>query len=604
MPPPALSNLVEKFILLTRIPSWPIASLLIGTVYYLLFAVLAYLDGLMQSLIIADRWWQTLLMPVTGTYLLLIQPLLRTQLTHTIDAYRKIVPFNDRLKRLETNAYTLNRRGEWVALAVGTLLGWFLLDSPLIEGYLSGRIYEIIGDVFVFGLIGWHIYAALTRTRLLSVIHDQVQHLTIFRQSVSYRQTIIWSVLNAGVFIAGILASSVFLRPEDFFQRDTLIIYGTLIVSALLVFAFSRVPASILNQFRVFRAFFLFAMVAVIGTIGYNRLERWDADDALYATIITMTTIGYGDLSPVTPEGRIFTIFLSLFAIGIGGYAVTSLASFVIEGNFTRIFQGRRVDKKIVRMRDHYIVCGAGSLGRHLAIEFYKSRVPFVVIEQTRDTLEGLLHEVEIPYVQGDATQDESLRLAGVERAKGLVAALSDDKENVFITLSARALNPELRIISRLSVEKNRQKLLKAGANDVISPNAVSGRRMASEMLYSEVVTLLDEMLQAEQQTGQTLRLEEVYVNQIKIPALVERLNRGDLHINDIGQRTELMVVAIKRARSERDQDPYIYTPRGTTRLERGDVLIVIGTPEQRIKLQHDVLSSNDMLSWLGSLRN
>jgi K+/H+ antiporter YhaU regulatory subunit KhtT len=111
-------------------------------------------------------------------------------------------------------------------------------------------------------------------------------------------------------------------------------------------------------------------------------------------------------------------------------------------------------------------------------------------------------------------------------------------------------------------------------------------------------------MLQAEQQTGQTLRLEEVHVNQIKIPALVERLDRGDLHINDVGQRTELMVVAIKRARSERDQDPYIYTPRGTTSLEHGDVLIVIGTPEQRIKLQHDVLSSNDMLAWLGSLRN
>jgi voltage-gated potassium channel len=185
-----------------------------------------------------------------------------------------------------------------------------------------------------------------------------------------------------------------------------------------------------------------------------------------------------------------------------------------------------------------------------------------------------------------------------------LVAALSDDKENVFITLSARALSPDLRIISRLTVEKNREKLIKAGANDVISPNAVSGRRMASEMLYSEVVTLLDEMLQAEQQTGQTLRLEEVHVNQIKIPALVERLNRGDLHINDIGQRTELMVVAIKRAESEQDQDPYIYTPRGTTPLQRGDVLIVIGTPEQRIKLQHDVLSKNDMLSWLDSLRN
>jgi voltage-gated potassium channel len=183
-----------------------------------------------------------------------------------------------------------------------------------------------------------------------------------------------------------------------------------------------------------------------------------------------------------------------------------------------------------------------------------------------------------------------------------LVATVSDDKDNVFIVLSARSLNPDLRIISRLSQEKNRKKLQKAGATVIISPDEVSGRRMVSEMFHSEVVTLLDEMLRAEEQTGQTLRLEEVHVNDIKVPALLERLETGELCISDIGQRTELTVVAIKHRQVLESEDPYIYTPRGRTKLQRGDILIVISTPEQRVKLQHDVLSQDIFSAWMSKL--
>ncbi|GAB4426515.1 MAG: hypothetical protein Kow0031_06330 [Anaerolineae bacterium] len=609
MPPPELSTLPETWIARTGIPSWPLATLTIGVAAYLAFVLVALADGTFALITEQKLWWSTLLLPAIGTYLVMIQPLLRTRLTKTLDAYRALAPFNDRLQRLEMETYTLRRRDEWLALILATLFGWFFMESFIQTGPLTGPVtpaplmFDILGDVLVFGFTGWHIYAALFRTRRLSVIHDHVQNLTMFRQSVPYRHIVLWSAVNAAVLFGGIVVSAIFLSPAEMYQPPALIVYGTLTVAAILIFAFSRVPASILNQFRVFRAFFLFVAVAVVGTIGYSHLEGWAWEDSLYATVITMTTIGYGDYSPVTMEGRRFTIFLSLFAIGIGGYAVTSLASFVIEGNFSRLL-GRRVDKKIVQMHGHHIVCGAGKIGRQLAIEFYRTRVPFVVIEQDSEVLENLLREVEIPYVHGDATQDESLRLAGVERASGLVAALSDDKDNVFITLSARALNPELRIVARLTVENNRKKLEKAGADQVISPNEASGRRMASEMLNSEAVTLLDEMLRAERQTGQTLRLEEVHVSQIKIPALVERLNRGELHITDIGMRTELMVVAVKRGQCGDGEDPYIYTPRGNTRLQRGDVLIVMGTPEQRIRLQHDVLSSNRLGSWLKSVRN
>jgi voltage-gated potassium channel len=560
------------------------------------------MDGTATKISEESAWWYTLLFPATTTYLLLIQPFLRRLLRQTVETFRSVVPFNDRFRRLEIDAYTLNRRGEWLAFGLSAAIGWVVLDPPWARPSYATMVYSFIGDGLVFGLSGWHIYNALTRTKRLAAMYDQVQTLNLFKQRAPFEPIARWSIGVAGCFIGGIVVSALFIPTDSLINSTTIIIYGALILSVILVFIFSRVPASLLTQFRVFRAFTLFVMVAIVGTIGFNQFEEWPIAEALYATIITMTTIGYGDFSPESPKGRLFTIFLSLIAIGIGGYAVTSIASFIIEGNFHRFIQGKKVDKKIDQMRDHYILCGAGRVGKQIAIEFYKSQKSFVVIEQSSTVLEELLREAEIPYVQGDATQDESLHLAGVERAKGLVAALSDDKDNVFIVLSARSLNPKLHIISRVTLNKNRKKLEKAGANIIISPNEASGRRMVSEMLHSEVVTLLDEMLQAEQQTGQTLRLEEVYVDEIKIPALVERLERGELRIIDIGQRTELMVVAIKRQQLQENGDSYIYTPKGNTRLQHGDVLIVIGTPEQRIELQYNVLSQTNFEVWLSKI--
>ncbi len=602
MPPAELSTLPEALIARLGISSWLVATFIISAGLYVLFLILAFFDGFIYQLNDPKNLWNSFTLPVLSAFLLLVQPLLRRLLMQTIDSYHDIIPFNNRLRRLELASYALKRRTEWLAVTIGICVGWFILKPPLDQNNLSVIIYDFVGDVLVFGLAGWHVFAALTRTKLLSAIHDQVQNLTVFKQSVAYAPIMRWSIANAAVIIAAIIISAVFIPARQLFTTTTMFVYGTLIFLSILIFVFGKVPTSALNQFRIFRALYMFLLVAIIGTIGFHNLEGWAVQDSLYATVITMTTIGYGDYSPVTREGQLFTIVLSLFAIGIGGYAVTTVASFVIDGQFHQFIKGRQVDKKIVRLRDHYILCGAGKLGRQLAIEFYKSQTPFVVIEVAPAVLEGLMREVEIPYVQGDATRDEVLWLAGIDRAKGLVTTLSNDKDNVFVTLTARSLNPRLHIISRLHAEKSRKKLEKAGADVIISPNAVSGQRMASEMLESEAVTLMDEMLRAEQQTGQTLRLEEVHVDEIKIPALVERLKQGRLQIADIGQRTELMVVAVKRGQvqAENGYDPYIYTPRGNTKLQSGDVLIVMGTPEQRIKLQQNVLSSaNFVTRWI-----
>lgn len=603
MPATDSPTLPERWLAQTRIRSWPLASLAAGVLFYLLFLAAAYVDGFaVVTFNHNGAWWNSLIPPAMLIYLLLIIPILRRSLGRAIGIFHGLIPFNDRFLRLEAAAYILNPRLEWIAVGLGTLAGWFLIRPLWDPTHVAALLYDLVGDVLIFGLIGWHIYAALARTKLLTKMHGYVQNLDLFQQATPSGPIIRWGLSVIACIIVGSMIMVWLVPRANLLTSTSIIILTGLGISAVLVLAFGKLPDSLRSQLRVFRALTLFVIVAGVGTIGFNQLEGWDLPESFYATVITMTTIGYGDYSPQSAEGRVFTIFLSLFAIGIGGYAVTSLASFVIEGKLHRFIQGKKVDKQIVQMKKHYILCGVGRMGKQIAVEFYKSKVPFVAIDRSFVEVEEFLREVNVPYLEGDATQDETLHLAGVERASGLVAALSDDKDNVFIVLSARSLNPNLRIISRMSLEKNRKKLEKAGADVVISPSAVSGRRMVAEMLHSEVVTLLDEMLRAEQQTGQTLRLEELRVDQIKVPALVDRLHQGKLTITDIGQRTELMVVAIKREQQLASGDPYIYTPRGNTKIQPGDVLLVIATPEQRLKLQHDVLTQNSFGLWLSNV--
>lgn len=602
MPPNDSPTLPEELMMRVGTLPWSVASLIVGVAFYMLFLIAAYVDGFAVAVLNnSDSWGFSVVPPIMLVYSLLSIPILHRLLTRAIGVFRSMVPRNDRFRRLEIEAYSLKRRREWVAVGVGTLVGWILLRPPWDLSHLSALVYKLIGDVLIFGLVGWHIYAALSRTKLLTKIHGQVQDLNIFKQPAPFTPIAQWTIGVMGILIGGIVIIVLLIPQENLFNQTSIIVASVLGVSAILVFVFSKAPTSLLGQLRVVRALVLFILVAIVGAIGFNQLEEWNFYEAFYVTVITMTTIGYGDLSPQSFFGRLFAIVLSLFAIGIGGYAITSVASFVIEGNLHRFIQGKKVDKQIVKMNNHYILCGTGQLGKQIAVEFYKTQVQFVVIERDPLVLEELLREIDIPYVQGDATQDEALHLAGIERAKGLVAALSDDKDNVFIVLSAHSLNPDLRIISRMNLEKNRNKLEKAGADTIISPNGVSGRRMVSEMLHSEVVTLLDEMLRAEQQTGQTLRLEELYVDEIKVPVLAERLNNGELSITDIGQRTDLMVVAVKREQPD-SGDPYIYTPKGNTKLQHGDVLIVIATPEQRVRLYNEVLSQSSFQMWLSNI--
>lgn len=318
---------------------------------------------------------------------------------------------------------------------------------------------------------------------------------------------------------------------------------------------------------RLLTPFALIMLIVIGGTVGYHLIEGWPLLDALYMAMITLSTVGYGEPYPLSYAGRVFTIGLIITTLGVAGYALSRLAVFIFEGELNRIVRNTRMERQISDLKDHIIVCGVGRTGTRIVEEFVRTETPFVVIEHDPEQIEHILTLGDVLYVEQDATEDGALREAGIDRAQGLIAALGEDKDNVFIVLSARSLNPDLHIIARVSESENEDKLRRAGADDVISPNAIGGLRMASTMLRPTVVAFLDEMLRV---PGQSLRLSEVHVGEAS--SLVGKT----LAEANIARESGLLVVAIRS-----DADGYRFNPGADTMLHEGDTLIVMGTPEQ-----------------------
>ncbi|MDH3676074.1 MAG: potassium channel family protein, partial [Anaerolineae bacterium] len=299
--------------------SWLLGSLIVTGAFYALFLLVAYLDGFAEiSLRTLANWRISLIPPAILLYALLVIPILRQQLVRSIEVFSAMVPPNDRFQRLEEEAYSLKRRREWLVVGLGTLVGWLFLRPPWDISHYSALAYEIVGDLLIFGLAGWHIYAALSRTKLLAKMHGQAQRLNLFQQPAPFRPIAEWTLTLTGLLVGAVLLIAVLIPKEELLNPTSLIVASGLALATVLIFVFSRMPASLLSQLRVLRALVLFAAVAAVGTIGYSQLEDWTVAEALYATVVTMTTIGYGDFVPTSDSARIFTVLLSLFAIGIG----------------------------------------------------------------------------------------------------------------------------------------------------------------------------------------------------------------------------------------------------------------------------------------------
>jgi voltage-gated potassium channel len=229
------------------------------------------------------------------------------------------------------------------------------------------------------------------------------------------------------------------------------------------------------------RALFVLVVIFALGTIGLMYAEGWSLDKTLYMIVITVTTVGYGDVIPVTQLGRIITMGLTLFGIGTITYMITHTAELLVGDSLIISLRRRSMDKTIDKLRDHIIVCGLGRVGEQVAHQLAENKIPFVVIEQDRKRVE-MCNTNNWLYITGDATLDDQLVKAGIERARGLISAVRNDTDNVFITLTARALNEKLRIVARMEHPYTEDKLRRAGANEVISPHAVGGREMVNAL--------------------------------------------------------------------------------------------------------------------------
>jgi voltage-gated potassium channel len=320
----------------------------------------------------------------------------------------------------------------------------------------------------------------------------------------------------------------------------------------------------------------LLVLVAVIfsGIAGYMLIEKWTFIDAIYMTIITLTSVGFGEVRPLSTGGRIFTIFLILGGVGALFYGISVVTEFIIEGGLQNLLRRRNMDKLISGLDNHYIICGAGETGRFAIDEFIKTRNSFIVIEPDIEQLKNVDNLNKLTYLEEDPTKDEVLVRAGIKRAKGLVSALSTDKDNLFVVLSARELNPQLRIVAQAVEQESEPKLLKAGADSVVLPNFIGGLRIASEMIRPTVVAFLDVMIRGR---DIALRVEEAGI----LPG--SQFIGQTLGEVEVPKRTGLIVVAIKDSADGR----YHYNPGAATRLKQGDVLIVLGSIEQLENLKN-----------------
>jgi voltage-gated potassium channel len=324
------------------------------------------------------------------------------------------------------------------------------------------------------------------------------------------------------------------------------------------------------------------AVVFLLGTLWYWLIEQWSIVESAYMTMITLSTVGFGEVRPLTERSRLFTIALILMGIVTIGYIANRFTEALIQGYFQEGIQRRQQRRLIKTLANHYILCGFGRTGRHIAAEFAAEGIPFVVIEANPEQVEEAL-ELGYTVEQGDATLDEVLLRMGVERAVCLVASLPSDAENLYTILSAKTLNPKIRAIARASSEEAVPKLQRAGADAVVSPYITGGRRLAAAALRPQVMDFVDGILTG---TDRAFYLEEFLIDADQCPYVGQTLAQARLR-----SQSGALVLAIRRT-----DGTLVGGPTGDTLILSGDSLICMGTAEQ-LRTLNRILDPGDQRS-------
>ena len=317
-------------------------------------------------------------------------------------------------------------------------------------------------------------------------------------------------------------------------------------------------------------AFLALLVTLIVGTVGLMLTEHITIGKAIYFTIETITTVGYGDVDIHSDAGHVFLVFLMVGGVGVMVNLTGLITAFLVEGQLTGGYGRRRMNKKIEQLQGHIILCGVGRVGKHVLYSLRKEGAPCVVIEQQEETANALMAEGFF-VINSDATEDETLKRAGIDRAKGLITALPEDSLNVFVTLTAKGLNPNIQVVARMDKLESERKLLRAGADKVISPATIGGLRMAMSILKPNSVDYIDTVIHDH---DIEMEMEELRVDQGS--CLVGKT----LAASGIKQQTGAMVLAILRNKQ------VISNPSAMEEILQGDLLIVFGLRDQLHRLE------------------
>ena len=330
---------------------------------------------------------------------------------------------------------------------------------------------------------------------------------------------------------------------------------------------------------RLLAAVGVFASLVAVGTVGYFVLGagRWGMGDCAYMTVITISTVGFFELGHMrdVPGARALTVGLIVGGVGVLAYMQSNLTALLVEGVIGQALRRRRMHKEIEKLSGHVVVAGAGGTGKHVVEELVVTRTPFVVIDRSEQTLRDISDDLcggKMLHVHGDATLDHVLLAAGIQRARGVVAALTHDKDNLYVTLSARSLNPSARIVSKVVEDEAAPKIIKAGASSIVNPTLIGARRLAGELIRPEVHEFLDQMVRDK---DKNLRLEE-----IAVPRGSSFVGMA-LKDTPIRRETRALVVAVRG--SDR---VFTYNPEPDYVIGEGTTLVVLAESDSIVKLR------------------
>jgi len=317
---------------------------------------------------------------------------------------------------------------------------------------------------------------------------------------------------------------------------------------------------------RLVPAFLTLLIIASIGVAGYMNIEGWSFLDSIYMLVITLFTVGFREVHPLSDLGRLLTMGLIVSGVGTAVYAVGQAGEMIVEGQLFGYRRKKQMKKKLQEMKDHFIICGYGRVGHEVLEELTSAGIGCVVID-TKPESEEELDKLKVPYIIGDATANGNLEIAGIKTAKGLVTCADSDMENVFVTLSARASNPSVFIVARASGKNAESKLKMAGANKVISPYLISGRRMAALALRPVASDFLDMVMRGEHLE---FSLREIHISE------KSKLIGKSLAEAEVRRKSGATVLAIRKM-----DGGFNLQPLAGSMIDKGDVLVAVGTREQ-----------------------